>query len=134
MGNTIGKNDCVNIEGHEITKESYTVKRTSGEMELEWVMGAGCGSPEWITENAFKKEGEWRIFMNNGKDDINTVVQGWRRLSTICPTRLEGDQGGIDEWRKMVETLLDGLEEVREKANVEERKEAFNLVDEAKNE
>jgi hypothetical protein len=128
MGNTIGKNDCVNIEGQEITKESYTVKRTSGQMDLEWTMGAGCGSPGWITQNATKREGEWRIFMNNGHSDINTVAHGWRRLSTIFPTRLEGDQDGINEWRKMVEKLLDELEEVREKAYLEEKGELSTAI------
>jgi len=111
MGNGITKADCINLEDQEITKDSYTVKRTSGQMDLEWTMGAGCGSPEWVTQNATKREGEWRIYMNNGHNDINTVAHGWRRLSTIFPTRLEGDEGGIDEWRKMVKKLLDELAE-----------------------
>jgi hypothetical protein len=115
MGNTVGKNDCVNIEGQEITKESYTIKRTSGDIETNWVIGGGYGVPGWLTRHALKREGRWRIFMDNSQKDSDAIVQGWRRLSTIYPTRLEGDEGGIDEWRKMVEKLLDELEEAREK-------------------
>ena len=118
MGNAIVKSDCINLEGQEITRDSYTVKRTSQQMEINWVMGAGCGSPDWITYDAFKRDGEWRIFMNNTHTDIETIAHGWRRLSTIYPTRLEGDDDGINEWRKMVCILLEELEEVRVQAEL----------------
>ena len=71
MGNTVARPQCVSLEDHAITTDSYTVKRTSGEMEKDWVIGGGCGSPEWVTQNALKKEGEWRIFMNNGDKICN---------------------------------------------------------------
>jgi hypothetical protein len=51
--------------------------------------------------------------MNNGQDNINTVVQGWRRLSTIYPTRLEGNEEGIKDWQVMVGCLLEQLEQER---------------------
>jgi hypothetical protein len=114
MGNAIVKSDCVNLEGQEMTKDTYTVKRTSGEMEVGWSMGAGCGSPDWVTQNAFQRtSGEWRIYMTNGKNDINTVVQGWRPLRDVYPTRLEGDLEGIKVWRKGIREILENLEEVR---------------------
>lgn len=114
MGNTVGKEDCVNLEGFEITKGFYTVKRTSGDMETGWIMGSGYGSPEWVTQNAFKRTtGGWRIYMTNGKDNINTVVQGWRPVRTIYPTKLEGDKEFIEKWQGMVIELLDQLEDTR---------------------
>lgn len=129
MGNEIGKPDCVNLEGQEMTKDTYTVKRTSGEMEVDWSMGAGCGSPDWVTQNAFQRASdEWRIYMTNGKNDINTVVQGWRRLSTIYPTRLEDDLDAIKEWRRGVSELLDELEEVRVQAQVKEKRELSRAI------
>jgi hypothetical protein len=118
MGNTVTKSECINLEGQEITKDSYTIKRTSGEMETKWITGSGCGSPDWVTQNAIKRDGEWRIYMNNGQDDINTVVQGWRRLPTIYPTRLEGAEGDIKEWQRTTGFLLDKLEEARLQAEL----------------
>lgn len=47
MGNTVGKSDCINLEGQEITRDSYTVKRTSQQMEDNWVMGDDDGINEW---------------------------------------------------------------------------------------
>jgi hypothetical protein len=118
MGNGIGKYDCINLEGQQITKDTYTIKRTSGQMEVDWTMGAGCGSPEWVTQNAFKRDGSWRIYMTNGKDDINTVVQGWRPLHDVYPTRLEGNEEGIKQWQLMVGCLLEDLEGERLQAEL----------------
>lgn len=130
MGNTVARPQCVNIEGQEITNDSYTVKRTSGEMEAGWKTGTCYGSPDWVTQHAYKNEGEWRIFMNNCHTDIDAIAQGWRRLSTIYPTRLAEDIDAIEEWRRGVRGLLDELEEVRLQAHLKEkRKMSREIVD-----
>ena len=120
MGNTVTKSDCVKLEGHEMINEFYTVKRTSGEMETGWVTGRGVGGPDWVNNAAFKmNSGAWRIYMNNQKDDVNTVVQGWRPLETIYPTRLEGDSDGIKLWRDKIKKYLYDLEDLRILAELE---------------
>jgi len=50
----------------------------------------------------------WRILMHNQKDGIANRF-GWRRLSTIWPTRLDGDEEAIQKWWTETEAKLDDL-------------------------
>jgi hypothetical protein len=116
MGNTITKEECVVVDDiADLLKDnSYTIKRTSGEWEDQWKIGLGIGYPKWITQTASNKMGDWRIFMHNNKgEDPNLYVGGWRRLETIYPTSLKGNEEAINTWRKSISSQLDSLEEQR---------------------
>jgi len=125
MGNSIAKEDCVLLDGiaNFLDNNSYTIQRTSGEWESKWKIGKGICCPDWVTQTASKKLGTWRIFMHNGMcEDPNLYVGGWRRLETIYPTSLKGNEGAINMWRKSVSNQLDSLEELRIAMETEESK------------
>jgi len=54
------------------------------------------------------EEPDWRILMHNDKSG-NEELFGWRRLSTIWPTRFDGDEEAIQTWRAETEAKLDVL-------------------------
>jgi hypothetical protein len=115
MGNTISANDCVNVDEvlELIHYDDYTVTRTSGELESGWVIGPIGVGAEWIKEHAFKKEGTWRVFLNNNQKDPNLVLYGWRHLDKIFPSSLKEHHAEILYWREMVIGKLDALETKR---------------------
>jgi hypothetical protein len=116
MGNTLTKEKCISLEGmSELINDSYTVIRTSGEIESGWsiappIMG---NMPKWIVYHAIKDNGIWRIFMHNDKKDPNLYVCGWRHLDSIYPTQFANDQEIINAWRSNIELILDDLEHKR---------------------
>ena len=124
QGTSAPKNECVSIQHiEELMAGSFTVKRTNGEMECEWVVPkeqheckAWC--PEYFSAAAWKSptrgvEGRvWRIFMRSITDDPNRHACGWRRLDTVEPTALFGNQEAIDTWRNRIAVLLE-LEEAK---------------------
>jgi hypothetical protein len=89
---------------------SYTVKRTSGEIESDW--RAGYSLMFLMPHRAYFHTitQKWHIFLHNGKYDSD-CLGGYRPLDTIHPTILTGDQ--IDVWRKTVELQLQALDEER---------------------
>ena len=115
MGNTISARDCVNVdEVRELTQHSdYTVTRTSGELEPGWIIGPTGVAANWINQHALKKEGTWRIFLNNNQKDPNLALYAWRHLDKISPTSLKGQHGEILYWRETVIGKLDALETKR---------------------
>jgi hypothetical protein len=107
--------ECVSIAHMEwLVNESFTVERTSGDKESGWFITttmhkcSAIGAYTRVTAHAaknsmaFKNPGVWRIFMRNAEDDPNTHACGWRRITTIAPTRLIGDDAAIIEWRHRV--------------------------------
>ena len=56
-----------------------------------------------------KNQELWRIFMDNGKSGEEYMC-GWRRIETIHPTRLDGDEEAIKLWRQTLIGILDALE------------------------
>ena len=116
MGTTITKQECVVLDdiADLLDNNSYRIQRTSGEWEDNWKIGNGICYPDWITQTASKKLGSWCIFMHNNKcDNPNLYVSGWRRLETVFPSSLNGDEEAINTWRKKVSSQLDSLEEQR---------------------
>ena len=113
MGNTLTKEKCISLEGmSELINDSYTVIRTSGEIESGWsiappIMG---NMPEWIVYHALKDNGVWRIFMHNNNKDPNLYVCGWRQLNSIYPTQFADDLEIINAWRSNTESILNNLE------------------------
>ena len=51
--------------------------------------------------------------MDNGKTTPEEVRYGWRRVNSVYPTELEGDEDAILTWQSNVERLFDTLEEAR---------------------
>jgi hypothetical protein len=51
--------------------------------------------------------------MDNGKTTPEEVRYGWRRVNSVYPTELEGDEDAIVRWQTNVERLFDTLEETR---------------------
>jgi len=134
MGNSqsISQDAQVSIVSvNKLTLGTFTVLRTSGVEEDGWVV---YGSPldtvtdkhlrpdrkDLLTMRAFKMEDDWKIFMQNNQVDPNLHACGWRRLNTIKPLDLVGNQPAIDSWREGIRTILDGLEAQRK----EKREEA----------
>ena len=117
MGNTVVKEQCVSIENiPEFNEEFYTVKRTSGILETGWTLSwAPAHGVEWMKKSAYfdVKEGMWRIYTQNGKNDPNEWLYGWRNLENIFPTSLDGKEEEIAAWRQKVYVQLEALENKR---------------------
>jgi hypothetical protein len=106
MGQTLGipYQLCLRLPSH-LLSETFTVLRTSGEMDPGWQIA-------WLASKHGQKElGKWRILMENKTNpDPLKHVCGWRRIETIEPTRLSGNQEAIHAWRLEVIALLEALE------------------------
>lgn len=123
---SIGKRFHVSLSQYEqIANDTYTVKRTSGELDRGWGLPHQSGLEPNVegpsaTKHCGKDEKQtWRIFMDNGKTIPEEYVGGWRRLETIYPTRFDGDEEAIRIWRRDVLELLEMLEAKRLEAPVE---------------
>jgi hypothetical protein len=118
MGNSVVKEQCVNIENiPEFNEELYTVKRTSGILEGGWILSwARAHGVEWMKKSAYFDTtlNKWRIYTQNGKENPNEWLYGWRDLENIFPTSLEGKKEEIDAWRAKVYVQLEALENKRE--------------------
>lgn len=105
----------------EITNDSYTVERTSGDVEPGWRIPAKSGVDTMVIFPAAsihamisgEMKGGWRIFMDNGLKNPEEIRGGWRRIGTIWPTRLHGDAEAIEKWRNELIVLLEELEKKR---------------------
>ena len=116
MGNNIAKGSCVSLENMtELINDTYTVRRTSGQMENGWIISPPImgNMPEWVVYYALKDNGSWRIFMHNNERNPNLHVSGWRHLDSIYPTHFADDQEIIDAWRSNTELILNDLEHKR---------------------
>ena len=111
---------CVQVP--EALLVNYTVKRTSGDMESGWRIPLECyvetvdlavPSASRHARSEHKGLENWRIFMENGSKTPEEYRHGWRRVSTVYPTDLDGDQEAIEEWRKKTIALLEELEAAR---------------------
>lgn len=119
MGQAISIDSKYCIEVPEALCVEYTVKRTSGEMDGGWRIPSECYmSRAELTFPSASKHAQtdtkhWRIFMDNGKMTPEEVRYGWRRVNSVYPTELEGDEDAILTWQSNVERLFDTLEEAR---------------------
>ena len=110
------------VDYEEIANDKYTVKRTSGDLDEGWVISIESGlalnvSGPSATKHFPKDTGLWRIFMDNGKT-AHEYMCGWRRIETIYPTRLSGDEEAIKTWRQSLLEILEALESKREETVV----------------
>lgn len=123
MGQTISipEEYCVEVPEGFLEKD-YTVKRTSGQMESGWRIPRECyvdrldlDAPSASRHARSDRKGleNWRIFMDNGPKSPEEYAHGWRRVSTVYPTDLDGDEEAIEEWRKKTIELLEQLEVAR---------------------
>ena len=119
MGQAISIESKYCVKVPEALCVEYTVKRTSGEMDGGWRIPSECymGRAELTFPSASKhaqtETKHWRIFMDNGKTTPEEVSYAWRRVNSIYPTELEGDEDAILTWQSNVERLFDNLEEAR---------------------
>jgi hypothetical protein len=112
----------------EIANDSYTVERTSGEVDSGWQIPAGSGVDMTVRFPAASihaliaagMKGGWRIFMDNGAKRPEDIRGGWRRIDTIWPTRLHGDPEAIEKWRNDFLIILEELEKKRHSEQVKE--------------
>ena len=136
MGNTVVKEQCVNIENlPEFSEEFYTVKRTSGILEGAWVLSwAPAHGVEWMKKSAYfdTKDEIWRIYTQNGKEDPNLWLYGWRDLEKIFPTSLTGKEEEIEAWRAKVYIQLEKLEDKRKEWVITQVAEAKKIADDKK--
>lgn len=111
---------CVQVP--ETLLVNYTVKRTSGQMESGWRIPLECyvervdiavPSASRHARSDHKGLENWRIFMDNGPKTPEEYMYGWRRVSTVYPTDLDGDEEAIEKWREATITLLEELEAAR---------------------
>ena len=108
----------------DIVNDTYTVKRTSEELDDGWKISHESGVVTNVkgpsaTKHCTKDETRiWRIFMDNGKNSDDYVC-GWRRLETIQPTRLNNDEEAIKMWRETLKEILEALEVKRLETDVE---------------
>jgi hypothetical protein len=137
MGQTISipEEYCVEVPEGFLEKD-YTVKRTSGQMESGWRIPRECyvdrldlDAPSASKHARSDSKGleNWRIFMDNGPKSPEEYAHGWRRISTVYPTELDGDEEAIEEWRKKTIELLEQLEVARVTAGGKTPEEEFRL-------
>ena len=103
----------------DFANETFTVTRSSGQLDSGW------GPCKYFIENngshtEFKtivagkyevrqdEEPVWRVLMNNKKEDAD-ILMGWRKLSTIWPSRLDGNDELIKKWQTEMEAKLELL-------------------------
>jgi hypothetical protein len=123
----------------EIANDTYTVERTSGEVDSDWRIPAGSGIDMTVRFPAAsihamisgEMKGGWRIFMDNGPKNSEDIRGGWRRIGTIWPTRLHGDPEAIEKWRNDFLVILEELEKKRHSEQVKED-QAFLAAEAAK--
>ena len=114
---SIERKFCIQVPEDLLVK--YTVKRTSGQMESGWRIPLECYVDRMEVEmpsasvHAKTDSKHWRIFMDNGSTMPETLLFGWRRVNSIYPTDLEGDQDAILEWQTRTQELFDELEKAR---------------------
>jgi hypothetical protein len=119
MGQAISIDSKYCIEVPEALCVEYTVKRTSGEMDGGWrIPSEFYMSRVELTFPSASKHAQtetkhWRIFMHNGKTTPEEIRYAWRRVNSVYPTELEGDEDAILTWQSNVERLFDTLEEAR---------------------
>lgn len=123
MGQIISIPEEYRVEVPEgFLEKNYTVKRTSGLMESGWRIPRECyverlelDAPSASKHARSDSKGleNWRIFMDNSPKSPEEYAHGWRRVSTVYPTDLDGDQEAIEEWRKKTIELLEQLEAAR---------------------
>ena len=129
MGNAISvvkELQCSLSDLPDMINDSYTVERSAGGVDPNWVISVSSGLDRSIqgpsaSKHSMKDSGIWRIFMDNGEKNPELYRCGWRRINTIAPTRLSGDLEAIGEWRsKTIERL-----ELLELKRVAENPESF---------
>jgi hypothetical protein len=120
MGQAISIESEFCIQVPESLCVDYTVKRTSGEMDSGWRIPSECYvnrgfdlSFPSASKHANTETKHWRIFMANGKTTPEEVRYAWRRVNSIYPTELEGDEDAILSWQKATELHFDELEATR---------------------
>jgi hypothetical protein len=108
---------CVEISSLPYWNQSYTVKRSSGELQEGWIIDPRphrcanntlCEPPAAHAllrpapgERGLEWRGEWRVHLHNGDPPHfpeQAHVCGWRPLGTFWPTQLTGKQEEIDTW------------------------------------
>jgi hypothetical protein len=100
----------------EVIRETYTVQRTSGILDKGWHISYTCGIEPSVkgpsaSKHGIKDPGVWRIHLNNSENgEGNPYACGWRRIETIHPTRLSGNEDAIKEWRELLINSLEVLE------------------------
>jgi hypothetical protein len=106
----VSQSSCVSLrELDKYTSESYTVKRTSGDLDDGWRISNGphhCANAGsgWVGGHANRPEGVWRVFMSSPIDMTatphdNAHACGWRRHGTFFPTRIKDQDAEIKSWQ-----------------------------------
>lgn len=105
----------------EIVNDTYTVQRTSGDVDSSWRIPTSSVADFTVIFPAASihariaeyMKGGWRVFMDNGPKHPDEINAGWRRIDTFWPTRLSGDADAIKKWRNDLLLILNELEEKR---------------------
>jgi hypothetical protein len=103
----------------DFANETFTVIRTSGILDSGWTpskyYNENNGSVtefKTIVGSKFQVRKDeapvWRILMNNNKEN-DEMLMGWRKLSTIWPSSLNGNDEMIKEWQTAMEPKLELL-------------------------
>jgi len=126
----ISQSSCVSLTDiNHYTKESYTVKRTCGSLENDWIIsnchrnkdGEKSECPHnivnsaWANGHACKVDQVWKVFMSSpvNIENISDHACGWRRLGTFFPTRLQNNTQEINSWQDSLKSYLDNLDMIR---------------------
>ena len=118
---SIPEDKCVKLTSFKaVMGDTYTVIRTNGDKESEWYIPTAhhqCAAQceEWTgaaaSKHSSKNKDTWRIFMRNSHDQPDKHTCGWRRIETICPTRLNDMEDlPVQIWREDVIAFLEGEE------------------------
>jgi hypothetical protein len=105
----------------ELLAETYTVRRTSGDLQGDWMVTA---KPHICTQSSIVppaamglwnyQDGTMRFHMHNGsvyEDSARVHACGWRPLGGFWPSRLNGDEEAQQIWTEKLREFLMPLHE-----------------------
>jgi hypothetical protein len=104
----------------ELLAETYTVRRTSGDLQGDWMITAkahkcSVQGPVAAAQALFKcSDGTLRLHLHNGsvcEDSARVHACGWRPLGSFWPSRLNGDEEAQRIWTEKLDEFLMPLHE-----------------------
>ena len=113
---------CITVP-EALCQKEYTVQRTSGELDDGWRIQVDCYENEDTifpfprasrhAKSSRKGLENWRVLMEKGSPSSQEYMYAWRRVNSIYPSELHGDEEAIKEWQDKTATVFEELEVTR---------------------
>ena len=113
---------CITVP-EALCQKEYTVQRTSGELDDGWRIQVDYYENEDTifpfprasrhAKSSRKGLENWRVLMEKGSPSSQEYMYAWRRVNSIYPSELHGDEDAIKEWQDKTATMFEELEVIR---------------------